>query len=598
MRQVGKHARLLIGGGCQLILPIFPLASAAAVSYVQGATEVAARREIEASATYPSTQAAGDLDVIFIAWANSAADVESVSDTSGNLYLRASSVSNVGVATQVTYYANNIARAPPRRNTVRVRFSSPVDRATLGIIEYHGVDPQQPIDATVGGAGISMNAATGSLAVSATGDVLLSSAFTAGHPLGPGPFYRQRLLPRDGSLVVADNAVTGPGTYSASARQSLDSWYVIQLVALRSTGKGPGVRAPYPKSQVVPGVRWDFSTLLSHRKAIGSDIWPTTWAADGKLYAAWGDGGGFDGTEEGKGTGRTSLGFARLEGTPDIADASSFTGKNVWGQAPTFAEAQATFGGKVVDLISVDGVLYAQGGLWTAGNCRCADPTVIPEQNPAERTVAWSSDLGKTWRLAPWVSGADSGISLQFGRDYAGAFDTAHVYFYYQRDVKSDSTHIYLRRVRSTELTADPATPGHFEYWAGLERDAPIWSRNEADAQPVFADQNVKPGTFTTANVVYDSPLGRYLLAAWHGPATGQIGFFEAQTPWGPWSTVAYYEDWEGLNETAGEATGLSVPTKWMSSDGRTLWVVFSGVNNGAENEFDSFNLVRGTLLN
>jgi hypothetical protein len=372
---------------------------------------------------------------------------------------------------------------------------------------------------------------------------------------------------------------------------------VIQLVALRSTGAAPGIRAPYPKSQVVPGVRWDFSTLLSHRKAIGSDIWPTTWAADGRLYAAWGDGGGFDGTEERKGTGRTSLGFARLEGTPDVVDAASFTGKNVWGQAPTFAEAQATFGGKVVDLISVDGVLYAQGGLWTADNCHCTDPTVIPEQNPAERTMAWSSDLGKSWRLAPWVSAADSGIALQFGRDYAGAFDPAHVYFYYQRDVKSDSTHIYLRRVHSTELTADPATPGHFEYWAGLERDAPVWSKSEADAQAVFTDQNVKYGTFTTASVLYDAPLSRYLLAAWHGPATGQIGFFEAQTPWGPWSTVAYYEDWEGLNETAGEATGLSIPTKWMSSDGRTFWVVFSGVNNGADNEFDSFNLVRGTLL-
>ena len=227
MRQLGKHARLLVGGGCQLILPIFPLASAAAVSYVQGATQVAARREIEGSATYPSTQAAGDLDVIFIAWANSAADVVSVSDTSGNLYLRAGSVSNGGIATQVTYYANNIAGAAPRRNRVTVSFSSPVERATLGIAEYHGVDPQQPIGATVGGAGISTDAATGSLAISDPGDVLLSSAFTAGHALGPGPFYRQRLLPKDSSLVVADNAVTGPGTYSASARQSLDGWYVI-----------------------------------------------------------------------------------------------------------------------------------------------------------------------------------------------------------------------------------------------------------------------------------------------------------------------------------------------------------------------------------
>jgi hypothetical protein len=592
---VGKH-RLLIGG-CQVILAILPIASDAAVSYVQGTAVVSARSGTEASASFPSTQAAGDLDLVFIAWRNAAAQVVSVSDTSGNLYLRAGSIANAGVATQVVYYANNVARAAPGRNKVTVVFSNPVEQTALGIAEYHGVDPLEPIDVTAGVAGTAGTADSGSLAISNAHDLLVASAFTAGRLLGPPPFYRQRLLPDGGSFVLADNAFSAPGTYSATARQSLDSWYVMQLVALRGSRKASDIRAPYPKSQVITGVQWDFSTLLSHRKAIGSDIWPMTWAADGKLYAAWGDGGGFDGTEERRATGRTSLGFARIEGTPDPADPSSFTGRNVWGQAPAFAEAQASFGGKVADLISVDGVLYAQGALWRQENCGCADATVRSEQNPAGRTLAWSADLGKTWRLAPWVSGAELGTSLQFGRDYSGAFDAAHVYLYYQRDVKRHSTHIYLRRVRSADITAEPATPGHFEYWSGIENNAPLWSTTEADAQAVFSDPNVEPGTFAAASIVYDAPLGRYLLAAWHGPATGQIGFFEAQAPWGPWATVAYYEDWEGLTESAGEATGLSVPTKWISSDGRALWVVFSGVNNGADNDFDSFNLVRGTLL-
>ncbi|HEY6823726.1 MAG TPA: hypothetical protein VI195_04760, partial [Steroidobacteraceae bacterium] len=184
---MGKRARLLIGG-CQGILAALPIASDAGISYVQGAAEVSARREIEASATYPSTQVAGDLDVIFIAWASAAAEVVSVSDTSGNLYLRVGSISNAGVATQVTYYANHIARAAPGRNTVTVRFSSPIQQATLGITEYHGVDPQKPIAAAAGAAGISMTAASGSLVIPDPGAVLVSSAFTAGQALGPGPF--------------------------------------------------------------------------------------------------------------------------------------------------------------------------------------------------------------------------------------------------------------------------------------------------------------------------------------------------------------------------------------------------------------------------
>jgi len=112
----------------------------------------------------------------------------------------------------------------------------------------------------------------------------------------------------------------------------------------------------------------------------------------------------------------------------------------------------------------------------------------------------------------------------------------------------------------------------------------------------VFTDSNAAPGTFASPSVVYDAPLRRYLLAAFHGAATGQLGLFEGPAPWGPWATLGYYEDWGNFNETAGESTGFGIPTKWISSDGRTLWVIFSGVNNGANNEFDSFNVVRGTL--
>jgi len=150
---------------------------------------------------------------------------------------------------------------------------------------------------------------------------------------------------------------------------------------------------------------------------------------------------------------------------------------------------------------------------------------------------------------------------------------------------------------RSDELTRDPGTPGHFEYFTGLDpRGAPRWSPTAADANPVFVDANVASGVSAPASVVYDAPLGRYLLVAWHGSATGEVGFFEAPNPWGPWSTLAYYDDWGGFNETAGEATGLSLPTKWISAEGRMLWIIFSGVNNGADNEYDSLNLVRVAL--
>ena len=353
--------------------------------------------------------------------------------------------------------------------------------------------------------------------------------------------------------------------------------------------------APYPRSKFIRNARWDLSTVSELRSAFGSDLWPLAWAADGELYAAWGDGGGFDGNESSQTGGKASLGFARITGAPQAGRKSSYHGKNVWGTRP-FAENQATFGGKVGDLISLRGTLYAQGGLWTTDNCTCADPTQKGESN-STRTLTWSSDFAKSWTIAPWTSPADLGATLQFGRDYAGAFDPLHVYLYYQRDVKTDPTHLYLRRVDSDKLTVDPATPGHFEYFTGLQVDGtPGWSMNESDALPVFTDLRVPAGVYSAPEVVYNAQLGRYLLTAAHGLLTGQLGLFEAPAPWGPWATVAYYDDWGGFNETASEGNGISFPAKWISPDGKTLWAVFSGLKTSETNNFDSFNVARLVL--
>ncbi len=68
---------------------------------------------------------------------------------------------------------------------------------------------------------------------------------------------------------------------------------------------------PYSASSVIERVEFDFTT---HRRlADGSDNWPTTWADDGQIYTAWGDGGGFGGTNS---NGHVTLGVARLEGEP------------------------------------------------------------------------------------------------------------------------------------------------------------------------------------------------------------------------------------------------------------------------------------------
>src|SRR5690349_16160459 len=64
--------------------------------------------------------------------------------------------------------------------------------------------------------------------------------------------------------------------------------------------------APYPPSPAIRSISWLWETRQT--AAIGSDLWPVTWGPDNHLYAAWGDGGGFGGSDS---DGRVAMGIAR-----------------------------------------------------------------------------------------------------------------------------------------------------------------------------------------------------------------------------------------------------------------------------------------------
>ncbi len=343
---------------------------------------------------------------------------------------------------------------------------------------------------------------------------------------------------------------------------------------------------PYPHSRLVRSVLWDFSGLRSMRKAHGSDLWPLTWGADGALYGAWGDGGGFQGDSDF--VGRVSLGFARITGSPRQGEPASYAGVNLWGDAPRYAQAPASFGGKVGTMLSLGGVLYAHGGLWLgrAG--------VAKWEAGNTNTAVWSTDAGRSWHVASWSSRADLGSFVNFGRDYAGAMD-GYVYMYYGR--AGDATHVYLKRAPMSRLLENPDTDGHYQYFSGAgAHRAPRWSREEASAVPVFFDPNHALGP----EAIYDAGLHRFLLTIGHAPtaddrdaSAGQVGLFEAPHPWGPWHTIDYQDDWGHLGAQArGDYLGLHLPTAWISADGRSLWAVFSSLH-----QYDSFNLVRVRLI-
>lgn len=332
-------------------------------------------------------------------------------------------------------------------------------------------------------------------------------------------------------------------------------------------------QSPYPPSPVIAGITWHWETRRT--AAPGSDLWPVTWGVDDNLYAAWGDGGGFGGTDQ---DGRVAMGFARIEGPPE-----QFVGVNVNGGKNPEHAASFAKSGKTGGILAVDQRLYAwlntQNGKW---------PDV-------DEALIWSDDNGATWKRSAWVFPKGNGnlkptTFLNFGKRYSGvpAELQGYVYFYGQKQGEEKET--YLGRVAVEKMEDRRA----HEFFSGFEGNRPNWSAGVAKARPVFAD--ARP-TGDLATVVYVAGLNRYLLSIFHkGP--GQLGIFDGPNPWGPWTTVAYYDDW-GQMGTAGEGLTCGFPAKWASKDGLNLWCLFSVYGEGAKQGIvahDRFNLVKATL--
>jgi hypothetical protein len=354
---------------------------------------------------------------------------------------------------------------------------------------------------------------------------------------------------------------------------------VLGILLLASfTGSGSlAPMAPYPHSDLIREMEWHWETYTN--AAVGSDLWPITWGPDDNLYTAWGDGGGFGGSDQ---DGRVSMGFARIDGFPEHWRGINING----GKNP---EHPATFPkkGKTGALIFVHGILYAsvnlQDGAW---------PNVNHE-------LAWSTNYGATWKMAGWRFSKDEGsfqpsAFLNFGRDYAGApLSLAdYVYLYgVKRSAKPQMIgRTYLARVPAMNIT----NRASYEFFRGIGSDGKaMWTADWNESVAVFTDTN----SDTICSAVYAPALKRYLLGSFHrGP--GQLGVFDSANPWGPWTTVCYYEDFGRMGAT-GEGLICEFPQKWMSADGLTLWCVFSGYGDGAKigiNGHDRLNLIKATL--
>ena len=355
-----------------------------------------------------------------------------------------------------------------------------------------------------------------------------------------------------------------------------------------------------PDSRFFATARVDVAS--THDTKSKGDLWPSARADDGNLYVANGDGFGF-GTEKED----TDIVVSRVFGAPETGMTGELVSRgeaiaNVWAKG---------YNRKPTGMLAVDGDGDGRDELYIAVQNLNSRPCPACFNDAPSATVSMSADYGKTWRKTDAPMFTDHKFTTIFFLDYGQSGgnvrvlgpDAARYVYAYGLDhnwrsptdhTKPRPTDLWLARVPKDRIQDRAA----WEFYAGPTADgAPTWSANIDDRRAVLHDDRIvypklsgggRPkgdvasnvGVLSQASVVYNAPLDRYIYSSWNWYTWD---FHEAPQPWGPWK-LFMRKDWGAapyLGESDDPSCGgpneggytTTIPSKFISADGRTMWV-------------------------
>ncbi len=314
------------------------------------------------------------------------------------------------------------------------------------------------------------------------------------------------------------------------------------------------------------------------------DLWPSCASGD-VVYFAWGDGFGFT---PNRGARRPDIGVARVLGLP--WDAANMRGTNVvdddhkkqsvfrvWTKGPYYQKPT--------------GMLCRGGKMYLAVH----DLNASSYDDVPAATIAVSNNGGSAWEANASPMFVDWTFTtimfIDYGADGKNAVDE-YVYAYGLDHNFRASTHVidpqglYLARIAADK---DLRGRDNWEFFAGLDTGAnPTWSRNIADKKAALVDctrrdagKDHDGSVISQGGVVYDAPLKRYIYTSW---TEYTFEFYEAPAPWGPWRRFLH-KDFGPPPWTAQKHGGYatSVPSRYISEDGRTMWVQSNTWSSGVD---------------
>ncbi len=352
--------------------------------------------------------------------------------------------------------------------------------------------------------------------------------------------------------------------------------------ALREWRNETPPECPFPPSEFLMGIGF----TGRHAEYTGADTWYPSWAADGKMYSPWTDG-NVNGTNASSAGENANTGNATITGDDPL--------HLVVGDQRTFNSSPRPYEGRYPC-----GSLVHEG-VWYYGTY-CLHPSGqvprdgIPYNWPWLGPFVgfrWSTDYGKTWTETPCTPAkplfgehalngepvkigaphfVDFGKAMQYspdGKAYLvahGASNGSNRRYAYNSWITGDE--IYLTRVTPSIQNMNDASK--YEFSAGTDANGQArWSKNFSEIKPI-ASWRDKMGCVT---MTYDAPLKKFLMCVTDGGNT--VSYFntyilESDNITGPWSLIAY------LKHFGEQAYFVNIPSKFISSDGRTFWLCYA----------------------
>jgi hypothetical protein len=246
---------------------------------------------------------------------------------------------------------------------------------------------------------------------------------------------------------------------------------------------------------------------------------------------------------------------------------------------------------KACGLASIDGVLYMTVS-------RHLNPDYPPWiQQTWDASIIKSTNHGQTWTpgSAPELNKSmfpgrifSTPFFVSYGRNGEGAPDR-YIYAVSNDGSWNNGNYMVLGRVRRDRIARLIADDWEFVH--GYDGTGGVkWAPRHDNAVSIFS----KPGRSSMTGIHYIEPLRLYVLPQWHythlndnarrWKAT-RLEFFQAPAPWGPW-TLFHAQDFEPEGWY-----NPSIPTKYISSDGCSIWLFVAGDWTTASNATGFYGL-------